>query len=74
MYINFIRITCCFKGVGLDPNHTHFIFVDDGSTDEFGKEQELRGQIEKKLYTKWVNEKSDGEKGKLVHIFFFSSC
>ena len=36
-----------FIGTGLDPNHTHFIFADDGSNNQFGKEQELRGRFEK---------------------------
>ena len=33
-------------GASLDPNHTHFIFVDDGSKKQFGKEQGLRGKFE----------------------------
>ncbi|XP_063725774.1 transient receptor potential cation channel subfamily M member 2-like [Symsagittifera roscoffensis] len=33
----------------LDPNHSHFILVDDGSRGEFGREQEVRGLVEKKL-------------------------
>ena len=37
------------KGIGLDPNHTHFIFVDDGSNYQFGKEQALRGKFESVL-------------------------
>lgn len=28
----------------LDPNHTHFILVDDGSEGQFGKEIEFRGK------------------------------
>ena len=35
-----------FIGTGLDPNHTHFIFADDGSKNQFGKEQGLRGKFE----------------------------
>ncbi|XP_075241132.1 transient receptor potential cation channel subfamily M member-like 2 isoform X2 [Convolutriloba macropyga] len=35
--------------MGLNPNHTHFVLVDDGSTGFFGREQELRGLLEKEL-------------------------
>ena len=31
-------------------NHTHFIFADDGSIDEFEKEQELRGKFERTVH------------------------
>ena len=31
----------------LDPNHTHFLLVDDGSENAFGKEIEFRAKIEK---------------------------
>ncbi len=33
----------------LDPNHTHFILVDDGSVDMFGKEIEFRARLEDEL-------------------------
>lgn len=33
----------------LDSNHTHFILVDDGSEDKFGKEIEFRANLEKEL-------------------------
>ena len=33
----------------LDPNHTHFIFVDDGSEGLFGKEIEFRAHLEAEL-------------------------
>ena len=33
----------------LDPNHTHFIFVDDGSEGQFGKEIEFRAHLEAEL-------------------------
>ena len=45
------------KGIGLDPNHTHFIFVDDGSINQFGKEQALRGEFESALCKNDVPEK-----------------
>ncbi len=35
----------------LDPNHTHFILVDDGSEGQFGKEIEFRGKY---LVTKLI--------------------
>ena len=35
--------------VYLDPNHTHFILVDDGSDDQFGKEIEFRAHLEAEL-------------------------
>jgi hypothetical protein len=33
----------------LDPNHTHFILVDDGSDSQFGKEIEFRAHLENEL-------------------------
>lgn len=33
----------------LDPNHTHFILVDDGSENQFGKEIEFRANLENEL-------------------------
>ena len=33
--------------IELDPNHTHFLLVDDGSENAFGKEIEFRAKIEK---------------------------
>ncbi len=33
----------------LDPNHNHFIFVDDGSENEFGKEIKVRTTLESVL-------------------------
>lgn len=33
----------------LDPNHTHFILVDDGSEGQFGKEIEFRAHFEAEL-------------------------
>jgi len=35
----------------LDPNHTHFILVDDGSKGEYGKEIELRASLERRVIT-----------------------
>lgn len=35
------------KAVSLNPNHTHFLLVDDGSTNEFGKEINFRAELEK---------------------------
>ncbi len=35
--------------VFLDPNHTHFILVDDGSEGHFGKEIEFRAHLEAEL-------------------------
>ncbi|XP_060069972.1 transient receptor potential cation channel subfamily M member 2-like [Ylistrum balloti] len=33
----------------LNPNHTHFILVDDGSNDQFGKEIAFRAEIEQAI-------------------------
>ncbi len=33
----------------LDPNHTHFILVDDGSDSNFGVEIKLRARLESEL-------------------------
>ncbi len=35
--------------VELDPNHTHFILVDDGSCGAYGKEIEFRAKLENEL-------------------------
>lgn len=35
--------------VFLDPNHTHFVLVDDGSEGNFGKEIEFRAHLEAEL-------------------------
>lgn len=37
------------KQVLLDPNHTHFILVDDGSTGSYGVEISFRVELEKEL-------------------------
>ena len=34
------------KTVGLEPNHSHFILVDDGSVGKFGGEIDLRTALE----------------------------
>jgi hypothetical protein len=33
----------------LDPNHNYFIFVDDGSREEYGKEIDFRVKLEEEL-------------------------
>ncbi|KAI8514536.1 Transient receptor putative cation channel sub M member 2 [Branchiostoma belcheri] len=33
----------------LDPNHSHFILVDDGTNEQFGKEIKLRAELEKRI-------------------------
>ena len=35
------------KGPLLDPNHTHFILVDNGTEGNYGVEIKLRGKVEK---------------------------
>lgn len=37
------------KMANLDPNHTHFILVDNGTYREFGTEITFRGLLEKKI-------------------------
>lgn len=37
------------KSAHLDPNHTHFIFVDGAKLNEFGSEISLRSQLEKAI-------------------------
>lgn len=34
------------KGAFLDHNHTHFLLADDGTLDQFGKEDLLRGNLQ----------------------------
>lgn len=33
----------------LEPNHTQFIFIDDGSTHEYGAERQFRRRFEKAI-------------------------
>ncbi|XP_022111614.1 transient receptor potential cation channel subfamily M member 2-like [Acanthaster planci] len=37
------------KEVLLDPNHTHFILVDDGTVGSFGVEIKFRAKMEKEI-------------------------
>ncbi|XP_072020968.1 transient receptor potential cation channel subfamily M member 2-like [Amphiura filiformis] len=37
----------------LDPNHTHFILVDDGSEGKYGVEVQLRAKLEETISTQW---------------------
>lgn len=39
----------------MDPNHTHFILVDDGSVGSFGKEIEFRTRLEAELRKQKTN-------------------
>ncbi|KAJ8036475.1 Transient receptor potential cation channel subfamily M member 3 [Holothuria leucospilota] len=47
------------KGPRLDPNHTHFILVDDGTTGKFGVEIKLRSKLEKEISEQKVTRDSD---------------
>ena len=38
-----------YADADLNPNHTHFILVDDGSCGAYGKEIEFRAKLEGKL-------------------------
>lgn len=46
------------KGPRLDPNHTHFILVDDGTTGNFGVEIKLRSRLEKEISEQKVTKDS----------------
>ena len=43
------KILYFYNYLELDPNHTHFILVDDGSCGVFGKEIEFRAKLENEL-------------------------
>jgi len=43
--------------VKLDPNHTHFILADNGTTGKFGVEIEFRSNLENKLKNCMESEK-----------------
>nr|QNG40904.1 transient receptor potential ion channel melastatin 1 [Hofstenia miamia] len=45
-------------GAPIDPNHTHFIFVDDGTQHAFGREQELRAGIEAEICKRGLKDNS----------------
>ncbi|XP_041465678.1 transient receptor potential cation channel subfamily M member 3-like isoform X1 [Lytechinus variegatus] len=47
------------SGASLDPNHTHFILVDDGSVGKFGVEISLRSKLEKLISSKKIDANSD---------------
>ena len=53
------------RGVQLDPNHTHFLFVEDGHDWKFGAEIELRAALEHALCT-WAQETSGGISAPMV--------
>lgn len=46
------------KGPRLDPNHTHFILVDNGTTGQFGVEINLRSKLEKEISEQKVTKES----------------
>ena len=39
----------------IDPNHTYFILVDNGTSNKFKTEVDLRIQLEDKIDTMWQN-------------------
>lgn len=45
----------------LDPNHTHFILVDNGTTEKFGVEIALRSRLEKLLSMRKMDPTGKGE-------------
>ncbi|KAL3908404.1 MAG: hypothetical protein SGPRY_009812 [Prymnesium sp.] len=47
------------RGARLDPNHTHFLLVDDGSEWKYGAEIQLRAGLEQQL-SRWSQETSGG--------------
>ncbi|XP_071824925.1 transient receptor potential cation channel subfamily M member-like 2 isoform X3 [Apostichopus japonicus] len=47
------------KGPRLDPNHTHFILVDNGTTGQFGVEINLRSKLEKEISEQKVTKESN---------------
>ncbi len=47
------------KGVPLNPDHTHFLFVDDGSVGKFGVEITWRTEFEKYVSLTAGKEDSD---------------
>lgn len=59
----------------LCQNHTHFIFVDDGSENEFGKEIELRSRLEDEFKNGfdlgYYQAKKDERKSKFKYIVNF---
>ena len=45
-------------GASLDPNHTHFILVDNGTVGQYGEEIKLRSRLEKLVSSYKLNESS----------------
>ncbi|XP_067945050.1 transient receptor potential cation channel subfamily M member-like 2 [Watersipora subatra] len=53
----------------LDPNHSHFILVDDGSTNKFGGESKWRHKFERFLTShRLFSADSNSGEGNVVHI------
>ena len=53
--------------VKLDPNHTHFILVDNGTSGNFGVEIKLRAKIEKAISEQRIGDGSDGKFCNIMH-------
>ncbi|XP_041459667.1 transient receptor potential cation channel subfamily M member-like 2 isoform X2 [Lytechinus variegatus] len=47
--------------VPIDPNHTHFILVDNGTIDTFGVEITLRGKLEKAISEEQIQKSSGND-------------
>ena len=52
----------------LDPNHTHFILVDNGKLNQYGGEIELRANLESQIAKYKLNTKGTVEKIPIVVI------
>ena len=52
------------KNANLDPNHTHFILVDNGTFRKFGTEIEFRGVLEKFI----SNMKTDADEASATNV------
>ena len=47
----------------LEPNHTDFIFIDDGSVNEYGAERQYRRQFEKAISEEFVSLRINRQSG-----------
>ena len=53
----------------LDPNHTHFLLVDNGTTGNFGVEIKLRGRVEKGISEQKLSDNTSEFKLGNLHVW-----
>ena len=81
IYVSLLHLKGCWPAVYrpddslqklsvLDPNHTHFILVDDGTQPTYYKDNDLRSKLEK--HVSQMN--TDGSRGRSLVVIAFFIC